>query len=125
LCVDDNRDLADSYCVLLDLRGYEAEACYDGPTAVRTAHTFRPDVCLVDLTMPGMDGDAVARAILAQATEPPPVLIAVTAMSGLADRIRTHAAGFQAHLIKPVDPRELIRVIESLLARRDERVAIR
>lgn len=67
LCVDDNRDVADSTAELLRLVGFEARACYDGPTALAEAAAFLPSVCLIDLNMPGMDGDELATRLRAQA----------------------------------------------------------
>ena len=60
LCVDDNRDLADSEATFLTLAGYDARACYGGQAALELAQTFHPRVCLIDLHMPGMDGDELA-----------------------------------------------------------------
>ena len=59
LCVDDNRDIADSTAELLRRVGFECRACYDGPSALVEAAAFRPSVCLIDFNMPGMDGDEV------------------------------------------------------------------
>ena len=69
LCVDDNRDCADSAALLLRAMGFEARACYDGPSALALNDGFRPGVCFVDLNMPGMDGDEVA--VEARASPPP------------------------------------------------------
>ena len=63
--------------------------------------------------MPGIAGDEVARRILAQPSDIPPLMIAVTAMSGELYRVLTKMAGFQIHLVKPVEPRELIRAIDT------------
>ncbi len=113
LCVDDNRDVADSEAMMLDIHGYDARACYSGPAAVLEAAAFGPDVCLVDLDMPGMDGCEVA-AILRGLDAGPPVLVAFTARSGGADRRRTAEAGFDAHLVKPVVPAVLFATIGRL-----------
>ena len=63
LCVDDNRDAADSEAELLRVVGFDARACYDGPTALAEAATFRPGVCLIDLNMPGRKVAASASAV--------------------------------------------------------------
>ena len=116
LCVDDNYDLADSYQMMLDLSGFNATSCYDGAHALEIAKSFVPDVCIIDLNMPRMAGDEVARRLLAMFPDDPPFLIAITAMSGELYRVLTKVAGFQVHLVKPVDPNELIDVIESSVA---------
>jgi CheY-like chemotaxis protein len=111
LCVDDRRDAADAEVLLLRAGGFEALACYDGPSALLAAEAFRPNVCLLDLNMPGMDGDEVAIRLLGRPGWHPLVLIAVTAMGDEASRARTEAAGFHLHLVKPVDPRKLLRMV--------------
>jgi two-component system, OmpR family, response regulator len=113
LCVDDNRDLADSVGLLLQLVGHDVRVCYDGFQAVREARDFLPHVCLIDLQLPGMGGDEVARVIKQTASEPSPYLIAITAMGGDLHRIVTREAGFDLHLVKPVSPTELIAILES------------
>jgi CheY-like chemotaxis protein len=107
--VDDNRDLADSYEWLLGACGYEVATCYDGPTAVRLAATFRPHACVLDLNLPGMDGDEIARRIRALPGPWTPYLICATARSDEGARRRCRDAGFHAMLKKPVDPIHLLR----------------
>ena len=111
LCVDDNRDLADSTALLLGACGYDALACYDGADALTEARTFLPAVCLIDLNMPGMDGDEVAVRLKRLLGDAAPSLIAMTAMSGDAAARRIAAAGFDLHLVKPVEPRALLRAV--------------
>ena len=114
LVVDDNRDAADTTALMLRLAGFEAVACYGGPAALQTALTFRPVACLLDLHMPGMDGDELAgrrRGQAADAGNRRPLLVAVTAMSDVAGRQRTAAAGFDHHMVKPVDPAELVGAV--------------
>lgn len=111
LCVDDNRDVADSEAVLLSVVGYDARACYDGRAALDQATGFRPDACLIDLTMPGMDGDEVAvrlRGLLAGADV---TLVAVTGAADAAGRERIAAAGFHRHLVKPARLNDLLAAI--------------
>jgi CheY-like chemotaxis protein len=112
--VDDNKDTADSEVTLLRAVGFEALACYDGPSALLAADEFRPGVCLVDLNMPGMDGDELALRLMSSPGWRPAVLVAVTAMGDEASRERTQAAGFHLHLVKPVDPRKLLEVVDAL-----------
>lgn len=110
LCVDDNRDTADTVAEVLSLSGYEAQACYDGAAALALADHFVPDICLIDFNMPGMDGDEVALRL--RAAGHAPVLIAVTAMSNEESCRRIESAGFHLHLIKPVAPARLVELIE-------------
>jgi CheY-like chemotaxis protein len=112
--VDDNKDVADTEADLLQVIGYAAVACYDGRSALRRAEDFNPDVCLIDLHMPGMAGDELAVRLRDRADGHPPVLIAVTAMSNDESCRRITEAGFDLHLIKPVDPTTLIGAVRRL-----------
>ena len=114
LCVDDNRDAADSEAELLRLAGFNPRACYDGSTALAVAREFAPDVVLLDLHMPGMDGDELARRLTEEAAGRPQLLVAVTAMSNDESHRRTEAAGCTMHLVKPVDPHDLLRIVDEL-----------
>ncbi len=112
LCVDDNRDAADSTAIILELHGFECRACYDGFAALDLVESFQPDVCLIDLNMPGMDGDVLA--VKLKATHRTLLLVAVTAMSDAASERRTAAAGFDRHLVKPVEPSLWPDVVKTL-----------
>ena len=114
LCVDDNRDVADSTADLLSLVGFEVRVCYSGAAALVAAVEFRPGVCLIDLNMPGMDGDELAPRLRALPGDPPLILVAVTAMSDEASTRRIREAGFDLHLVKPVDPHQLLAVVDRL-----------
>ena len=114
LCVDDNRDCADSAALLLKTMGFEARACYDGRTALLLNDSFRPAICFLDLNMPGMDGDEVAVRLRGNTGWRPLLLIAVTAMSNEASCARIAEAGFDMHLVKPVDPGKLMEVVDLL-----------
>ena len=114
LCVDDFRDSADTLGALLEIYGCDTRVCYNGRTAIAAAATFRPDACLIDLNMPGMDGDELGRRLRTLFPLAPPVLIAVTAQGDAASRARTTAAGFDMHLVKPVDPDELANAVADL-----------
>jgi two-component system, OmpR family, response regulator len=103
LYVDDNRDAADTAVLLFGLVGFETRSCYDGPSALAVAERFDPGVCILDLNMPGMDGDELAGKLRTQAGEKPILLIAITAMSDETSRKRIVAAGFHFHLVKPAD----------------------
>ena len=113
LVVDDNPDAAESLAAVLSLTGHEARAVHDGPRAIRMAETFRPDVMLIDIGMPTMSGLEVAQAIRGKPWGATPMLIALTGWSREADQLRSHDAGFDLHLSKPIDPvllqHELVR----------------
>ncbi|HYQ91509.1 MAG TPA: PAS domain S-box protein, partial [Candidatus Competibacteraceae bacterium] len=112
LVADDNKDAATSLSLLLQMTGHEVAIAYDGLEAVDKAATFRPDVVLLDLGMPKLDGYEAARRIRAQPWGKEMILIAVTGWGQDGDRRRTQEAGFDYHLVKPVDP----DVLEKLLA---------
>jgi two-component system, OmpR family, response regulator len=114
LCVDDNRDVADSSVDLLQVMGFEARACYSGMSALDLVGKFLPGVCLIDLNMPGMDGDELAARLREWAAGMPLVLVAVTAMNNEECCQRIRDAGFDLHLTKPVDPHDLISVVNAL-----------
>jgi CheY-like chemotaxis protein len=125
LCVDDHHDCADSSAMLLGLLGFEARACYDGRSALLANETFRPALCFLDLNMPGMAGDELARRLRSSPGWRPLLLVAVTAMSDEDSRARTAAAGFDLHLVKPVGPRDLLGVVDLLFRAAQEAAAAR
>jgi DNA-binding response OmpR family regulator len=112
LCVDDNPDIADSEAILLGLAGFEARPSYGGRDALALAETFRPRVCLLDMNMPGMDGDEVAAHLRGRAAGRGMLLIAVTAVC--ADATGGRMAWFDLHLFKPVEPEQLLAAVNSL-----------
>jgi CheY-like chemotaxis protein len=114
LVVDDNKDGADSTVLLLDTVGFQARACYDGWTALRLVSSYRPGLCFLDLNMPGMDGAELAVKLRQWAGRRRLVLVALTAMSGRDYGDRIKAAGFDLHLVKPVDPFNLEKVVDTL-----------
>ena len=114
LCVDDNHDVADSEADLLHVHGFDARACYSGASALAEVAEFRPCVCLIDLNMPRMDGDELAMRLREQEGGPPPVLVAVTARDDELSQRRLREAGLDPHLVKPVDPNELVAVVEGM-----------
>ena len=113
LVVDDNRDAADSLVEIMRLCGNEAHALYDGRAALEYCAASMPDVLLLDIGLPGLNGYEVAERIRALPNGSEVLLIAVTGWGKDDDRRRSQAAGFDYHLVKPVDP----AVIETLLAR--------
>ena len=102
LVVDDNRDAADMLGLMLQKAGGTVKVAYDGPSALALFDTFTPDVVLLDLGMPGMDGYEVARRLRAGAAGKRAQIIAVSGWGQREDRCRTAAAGFDNHLVKPI-----------------------
>lgn len=117
LVVDDNTDAAFVLALMLRHEGHTVEIAGNGEQALRTGPTFDPRVVLLDLGMPGMDGFETARRIRQQRWGQNVVLVAVTGWGLPEDRRRTQAAGFNAHLVKPVNDDELLGVLDTLLAR--------
>jgi CheY-like chemotaxis protein len=117
LVVDDNRDAADSLAMFLANEGTEVRVAYDGPRSLEILDVFEPTVVLLDLGMPGMDGFEVARQIRQQRRFQSLTLIALTGWGQEEDRRRCSAAGFDHHLVKPVD----LAVLQRLLAFLEDR----
>jgi CheY-like chemotaxis protein/anti-sigma regulatory factor (Ser/Thr protein kinase) len=113
LIVEDNADARDALAELLSSEGHTVEVAKIGPQALEVAGTFRPDVALIDIGLPGMDGYEVARRLRALGG-PPMHLVALTGYGQPADRQRTREAGFEIHLVKPVDPENLGRILAGL-----------
>jgi signal transduction histidine kinase len=103
LVVDDNQDAADTLAARIECEGHEVQVAHDGRSALALANSFRPDVAVVDIGMPGMDGHAVATALRGEAWTGDLQLIALTGWGQLEDKRRTAEAGFDQHLVKPVD----------------------
>ncbi len=102
LVVDDNVDLATSQAALLERMGHQVEVAYNGAAALDKAREFHPEIVLLDLGMPGMDGFEVARRLRAE-HDGDLKIVAQTGWGQKADRLRTREAGFDDHLAKPVD----------------------
>jgi CheY-like chemotaxis protein/two-component sensor histidine kinase len=114
LVVDDNQDSADSLALMLKLSGHDTRVAYDGPQALEESRSFRPTVALIDVELPkGMNGYELGQRLLEGAGPDRPVLVAVTGYGKPEDRERSRAAGFEHHLVKPVDPGELARVLQA------------
>ncbi|HEV7800103.1 MAG TPA: response regulator [Burkholderiales bacterium] len=103
LVVDDNQDSASSMTLLLELQGHEVKVAHGGQAALNIADEFRPDVILLDIGMPGMNGYEVARKLRAQDAYADTLLIAVTGYGRASDVEQTASAGFDHHLVKPID----------------------
>ena len=114
LVVDDNEDAATMLTVLLQKRGYETCTAFDGPGALGAVRAFEPDVAILDIGLPVMDGYELAEHLRERLASRPPRFIALTGYGQASDRRRTAEAGFEAHLVKPVD----MRALEALLAGR-------
>ena len=114
LIVDDNRDGADSLSELLNLMGHNTRTAYDGQQGVELAAEYRPEVILFDIGMPKLNGYEACRLIRQQLWGKEIVLIAVTGWGQSKDRKRTHEAGFDHHLVKPVDPNALVTILAEL-----------
>jgi len=108
LIVEDNRDAADTLADLLRIFGYEVRVAYDGATGVEAAHLFHPETILCDLGLPGLDGYEVARQLRGDAGTAGIRLIAITGYGAEPDVQRAQEAGFDEHLVKPVDPDRLL-----------------
>ena len=114
LVVDDNRDAADSLAMLLRTSGNDIRTAYDGAEAVQLANDFEPEVVLLDIGLPNMDGHEVAQRIRQEPWGRRTCLIAVTGWSDEADRARSRAAGFDHHLVKPLDTSHLAQLLGSV-----------
>ena len=111
LVVDDNLDSAESLATLLRIRGNEVMTAADGPGALKAAATFRPEVVLLDVGLPGMDGYEVARQMRQQPATRRALLIALTGYGRIEDREAALKAGFDKHFTKPIDPKTLYQYV--------------
>jgi two-component system CheB/CheR fusion protein len=112
LVVDDNRRAADSLATILRLDGHEVETAYDGREALAVVERFRPQVALLDIGMPELNGYEVARRLRAESWADGVYLVALTGLGTPEDRERAKEAGFDTHLVKPVD----VDVLEGILS---------
>jgi signal transduction histidine kinase len=114
LVVDDNHDAADTMSMMLRLRGHDVKTSYDGVEALQAAGEFRPDVVLLDIGLPGLSGYETARCIRREPWGRRMALVAVTGWGQREDRRRSSEAGFDFHIVKPVDPASLMSLLSSL-----------
>jgi signal transduction histidine kinase len=111
LIIEDNADAAESLRLLLELRGHQVTLAHSGPAGVEAARVQQPEVVLCDLALPGMDGFAVARALRDDPRTAHARLIAVSGYGHDEDQQRGREAGFDLHVLKPVDPGELEQLL--------------
>jgi PAS domain S-box-containing protein len=116
LVVDDNIDAAESLAEFVEAIGHTPRVAHDGPAALRVAEEFDPEIALIDIGLPILDGHELARHMRERLDLRQVRLIAVTGYGQEADRERTRRAGFDAHLVKPVDLTQLRSLIESYVA---------
>ncbi|MGN6529162.1 MAG: response regulator [Burkholderiaceae bacterium] len=121
MVVDDLRDSADSLALLFDALGHTTLTSYDGQQAVEAAEDFAPDIVFLDINMPVLDGYGAARALRKLLVDAPPVLVALTAVSGPDAKRRADEAGFDFYVTKPADFNVLITIVDDLSRRIDER----
>jgi CheY-like chemotaxis protein len=116
LVVDDNVDAARMMADALEAVGHDTRVAFDGPAALEVAAGFQPDAALLDLGLPLMDGYELAEQLVEADLRRSLILVAVTGYGQLSDQERTRAAGFHAHIVKPVDLSQLMNLLERLLA---------
>ncbi len=121
LVVEDNRDGRESLHDLLEIWGHQVSVAETGPEAIEKTHSALPDVALVDIGLPGFNGNEVARRIRSQPGGEAVYLIAMSGYGQPEDRRRALLAGFDSYLVKPVDPAVLFRFLSLLRSREEAR----
>ena len=120
MVADDNRDSADSLAMLLELAGHEVRVARGGRVALSLAQTFRPDVAIIDIGMPDLNGYEVARQLRREPWAARISLVALTGWGRDDDRRQASDAGFDRHITKPVDPETIDRILTArTLSRHD------
>ena len=109
--VEDNVDSAEMLCELLGIAGYHCDTASNGLEGLATIERVRPDVAFVDVGLPGMDGHELARRVRAQRELDSVYLVALTGYGQSSDRRRALDAGFDEHLVKPVDPDKVMTLL--------------
>lgn len=115
LLVDDNADALSTLALALRLTGFVVEVAVDAQGALERVRDFRPELAVLDIGLPGMDGYQLARALRAEFADDPPRLVALTGYGQPGEKQKALESGFDAHMVKPVDFDQLHRVIEQLL----------
>jgi two-component system CheB/CheR fusion protein len=111
LVVEDNADTAATLATLLGLAGHEVRVAHDGPAALQAVQEFPLDVMLLDIGLPGMNGWQVVEQFRQRPAHQRPLVIAVTWYGQESDRRRSQEAGIALHLLKPVDPDDLLGLL--------------
>jgi len=120
LVVDDNRDAADMLAMFLQISGHEAHTAHDGLEAIEATTRLQPDLVLLDIGMPRLNGYEAGRRIREQYKRDRPMLVALSGWGQAEDRRRSEEAGFDGHLVKPVDEIALGKLLVDLGARKQE-----
>jgi CheY-like chemotaxis protein len=118
LVIEDNRDGARALALLLRLWGHQVRIAHDGLAGLKAADAFRPEVVLSDIGLPGMDGYEVARRLRSELAIHGALLISVTAYGTQDVRLRALASGFNHHLVKPLDPKTLHKLLNDMMHRK-------
>ena len=118
LIVDDHVDNVESLSMFVRLLGHEVDTASDGLEALEVARRFRPDLVLLDIGLPKLDGYEVAERLRAGDAGADMVLVAITGWAQEEEKVRAAKAGFDHHLTKPVDPARIESIIGSVCARR-------
>ena len=113
LIADDNVDAAAALAMLLESAGYEVHTASDGRQALDEARRLHPDAILLDIAMPFLRGDEVCRTLREEAWAEDVLIAALTGFSGPQDRRLSEEAGFDHHLVKPVDPRTIHALLQA------------
>jgi CheY-like chemotaxis protein/two-component sensor histidine kinase len=116
LVVDDNVDAAEMLAEALRIQGHHVGVAHDGPAALALVEQFEPDVALLDIGLPVMDGFDLAQRLKRRLSAHPPKFIAVTGYGQPSDRARSKQAGFDEHLVKPIDLARLTAIVSSISA---------
>jgi CheY-like chemotaxis protein len=111
LLVDDNNDSSEPLSLLLQAKGHETRVAVEGTEAISVADDFQPNCVVLDLGLPGMDGYEVARRLRERPYGPQLTLVALTGWAGKDVRLRAAEAGFDYHLVKPVNWEELEQIV--------------
>jgi CheY-like chemotaxis protein len=114
LVADDNRDVVESFQIMLRILGHEVQTALDGLEAIEKAEQFRPDVIVLDVGMPMLDGYETAIRIRQRPWSQDVVLIAVTGWGNEKDKLKSTAAGFNVHLVKPVDATTILEALDQM-----------
>ena len=123
LVVDDNADAAQLLAEILALSGHDVRTAPDGPTALDVAATFRPEVAVLDIGLPVMDGYELALRLQDLLGVAAPAMVAVSGYGQPADRERSRAAGFCSHFVKPADVERILAELDRIAAQRRPQAA--